>query len=86
MHVLALLVLRRIMGKLGLTRLITAQTCGKPPPSPLIVYYVPFHKAHIQMAFCPRSPEIPKVTTPTTLGTHNFVCKPPNEMKFQAKL
>jgi hypothetical protein len=24
---------------------------------PLIVYYVPFHKAHIQMAFCPKTPK-----------------------------
>ncbi len=24
---------------------------------PLIVYFVPLHEAHIQMAFCPRTPK-----------------------------
>jgi hypothetical protein len=24
---------------------------------PFIVYHVPFHKAHIQMAFCPKTPK-----------------------------
>jgi hypothetical protein len=47
---------------------------------PLIVYYVPLHEAHIQIAFCPRSLEIPKVGTPATLGPHNFVCRPPMEV------
>jgi hypothetical protein len=30
---------------------------GEATTIPLIVYYVPFHEAHIQMEFCP---EIPK--------------------------
>jgi hypothetical protein len=56
---------------------------------PLIVYYVPLHEAHIQMAFCPGtngSPKIPKVWTPTTLGPHNFVSRPPIEIRSKEKL
>jgi hypothetical protein len=43
----------------GHTRLTSAttRTWGKPPPSPFIVYSTPFHGAHIQMAFCPGTPE-----------------------------
>jgi len=46
---------------------------GEATTFPLILYYVPLHEAHIQMAFfvlrLPNgSPEIPKVGTPTTLG------------------
>jgi hypothetical protein len=44
-------------GQLGFTRLTMARTWGKPPPSPLIVYFVPFHGGHIQMAFCPKTPK-----------------------------
>jgi hypothetical protein len=62
--------------------------------SPLIVYSMPFHEAHIQMTFCFGTPkwesQIPKVGTPvtlvSTLGPHNFVCRPPIEMKLKAKL
>jgi hypothetical protein len=54
---------------------------GEVTTFPLIVYFVPLHKAHIQMAFCPRTPEIPKVGTPVTLGPHNFAYRPPIEMK-----
>ncbi len=32
------------------------------------------------------SPEIAKVGTPTTLGAHNFVCRPWIEMRSEAKL
>jgi hypothetical protein len=35
------------------------------------------------MAYCPG---IPKVGTPTTLGSHNFMCRPLITMKFEAKL
>jgi hypothetical protein len=42
------------------------------------------------MSFCPRTPkwgpEIPKIGTPTTLGAHNFVCRPSIEMRFKSKL
>jgi len=30
---------------------------GEAPTFPFILYYVPFHKAHIQMAFCPKTPK-----------------------------
>jgi hypothetical protein len=32
------------------------------------------------------NPGIPKVGTPATLGAHNFVCRPPIEMKSKSKL
>ncbi len=39
------------------------------------------------MALSPSgSPEIPKVRTLATLGAHNFVRKPPIEMRSEAKL
>jgi hypothetical protein len=53
---------------------------------PLIIYFVPFHKAHIQMAFCLKSPKIPKVGTFATLGPYNFAWKPSIEMKSETKL
>jgi hypothetical protein len=56
---------------------------GEATSFPFIVYYVLLHEAHIQMAFCL---EIPKVGTPTTLGPHNFMCRPLIEMKSKAKL
>jgi hypothetical protein len=59
---------------------------GEATTFPLIIYSAPFHEAHIQMTFCPESPEIPKVGTPTTLGPHKFVCKPLVEMKSKANL
>ncbi len=33
---------------------------GEATTFPLIVYYMPLHKTHIQMAFCPRTPKTPK--------------------------
>ncbi len=51
---------------------------GEATTFPFIVYYVPLHEAHIQMTFC--------FGTPATLRPHNFVCRPPIEMKFEAKL
>ncbi len=59
---------------------------GEATTLPLIVYYVPLHEAHIQMTFCHGSLEILKVGTPMTLGPHNFACKLPIEMRFEAKL
>jgi hypothetical protein len=43
--------------QLELTRLTTAWTSRKPPPSPIILYFAPFHEAHIQMVFCPKTPK-----------------------------
>ncbi len=66
------------------------KTWGKPALSTL--YYtlclatglVP--KCHFVMGFPNRSPEIPKVGTPATLGAHNFVYKAQIEMRSEAKL
>jgi len=49
-------------GQHGHTRLTTTRTLGKPPPSPLIVYFGPLHRAYIQMAFLSR----------TNLDSHDF--------------
>ncbi len=69
-----LLVLGQTTSKLGLIRLTTAWTWGDTTTFPLIVYSVPLHEAHIQMAFCPNGNlEIAKDGTPATLGPHNFV-------------
>jgi hypothetical protein len=63
---------------------------GEATTFPLIVYSVPLHEAHIQMAFCLGTPrdslEIPKIRTSTTLGPHNFVCRSPIEMISKEKL
>ncbi len=45
---------------------------GEATTFPHIVYYVPLHEAHIQMAFRPET-EIAKVRTLAILGPHNFV-------------
>jgi hypothetical protein len=63
---------------------------GKATTFPLIIYYTPLHKAHIQMAFCPKTPkwdpEIPKVGIPTILRPQNFVCRPLIGMRFEKKI
>jgi hypothetical protein len=41
-------------GQHGHTRVTTAWTWGKPPPSPLIVYSAPLHGGYIPMAFLSR--------------------------------
>ncbi len=88
--IVALLVLRQATGKLGFTRFTIARTWGKPPPSPL-QYTLCFSTSPTsKWHFVPRLPneslEIPKVGTFTTLGPHNFMCKPPIEMMFEAAL
>jgi hypothetical protein len=50
------LVLRQISGNPRLTRLTTARTWGKPPPSP-IYYSLRFHGTYIRMAFCLETPK-----------------------------
>jgi hypothetical protein len=59
---------------------------GETTTFPLIVFSVPLHGGHIQMAFCSKIPEIPKVGTPATLGSHNFVWKIPIAIRSQKKL
>jgi hypothetical protein len=50
---------------------------GEATTFPLIVYFVPLHEAHIQMAFCPRTPKflkfpnsaLPRLWGPITFST-----------------
>jgi hypothetical protein len=56
---------------------------GEATTFPLIVIFVPGHMAITQMSFCS---EIPKIGTLATLEAHNFVWKPPIEVRFKAKL
>jgi hypothetical protein len=78
------------MNNLGLTKLTTARTWEKPPPSPLQYILRLSMGATSKWHFVPRLPngslEIPRVETLMTLGFHNFVCKPPIAMRFEAKL
>jgi hypothetical protein len=57
---------------------------------PLIIYYVPSHgtstQCHFVLGLPNGSPEIPKIRTLATLGAHNFACRPPIEMRYEAKL
>jgi hypothetical protein len=67
----ALLVQGRAMGKHEFTRFTTAWTWEKPPPSPLIVYYVLGHEPTPKCHFVPGLPngslKIAKSGTPMTL-------------------
>jgi hypothetical protein len=66
----------RTTSKHELTRLTTARTWGKPPPSPL--YYTLClatglaPKCHFVLGTPNESPEIPTIGIPTTLGAHNL--------------
>jgi hypothetical protein len=71
--------LGRATGKLELTRLTTAWTWGKPPPSPLYYILCLFTKPTSKWHFA-------KVGTPVTLGLRNFVCRPSIEMRSKTKL
>jgi hypothetical protein len=63
---------------------------GEATTFPLILFSMPSHGASTQMSFAPKlpswSPKIPKIGTSTTLGAHNFFCKPLIEMTFEVKL
>ncbi len=78
------------MSKLELTRLTTTRTWGKPPPSPL--YYTlylsmrPTSKWHFVLGLPSENLGIPTTGTLTTLGTHNFVCRPLITMRPKPKL
>ncbi len=86
----ALLVLKRAMGNLGLTRLTMTRTWGKPPPSPL-QYTLRLSmgatsKWLFVSGFPNGSPEIPIVETLTTLGVHNFMCRSPIVIRSKENL
>jgi len=46
----------------------------------------PTPKCHFLLGLSSGSLEIPKIGTLAILDTHNFVCRPMIEMKFEAKL
>jgi hypothetical protein len=43
-------------------------------------------KCHFALAFPNGSPEILKIWILATLGAHNFVCRPPIEVRSEGKL
>ncbi len=86
----ALLVHEQVTGKHELTRLTTAQTWRKPPPSPLqytlCLATRPAPKCLFVLRLPSESPEIPKIGILATLEAHNFLCKASIEVMSQAKL
>jgi len=56
---------------------------GEITTFPFIVFFVLSHEASTQMSFCP---EILEIGIPVTLKVHNFVCRPPIEVRLTAKL
>ncbi len=85
-----LLVHERITGKHELTRFTTARTWGKPPPSPYSILYAWPRDQHPNVILSLDSQvkvlKFPKIKTFATLGVHNFVCRPPIEVRSKAKL
>ncbi len=84
------LVLGRALGDFGLTRLTTARTREKPPPSP-IQYSLRYSAAptsewHFFPGLPRRSPEIVPIWTPGILVVHNSLLKPSIEMRSEASL
>ncbi len=77
---------KRTTSKHRLMRLTMARTWGKPPPIPLIVFFVPHHEAYTQRSFCPKNPKILKIEILAILNAHNFSCKSLIEVRFKAKL
>ncbi len=76
--------------QLGHTRLITARTWGKPPPSPLYYtlqfFMVATSKWLFVLGLPNGSPEIPIVGTLAILRAHNFLCISLIVMRFEEKL
>ncbi len=63
---------------------------GEANTFPLIVFSLLGHEASTQMSFCLGIPkwdlQIPKIGTPVTLESHNFVCKSLIEVNSKAML
>jgi hypothetical protein len=74
------------MGKHGFIKLITDPDLREAITFSLIMYSMFGHGTNTQMSFYLGSPEIPKIGTPMTLEAHNFVCRPPIEVRSKAKL
>ncbi len=80
-------------GQHGHTRLTTARTWGKPPPSPLQYSLRHVSGTTSKWFFFPGlpglpagSPKIPPCGIPGTLEPHNFARRPRIEVRFEAKL
>jgi hypothetical protein len=62
---------------------------GEATTFPFILYSMPLHEAHIQMAFCPETPKWESRNSQSwdscDFGAHNFVCRPLIEMKCKEK-
>ncbi len=78
-------------GQHGHTRLTTARTWGKPPPSPLQYSLRRSAETTSKWLFFPGlpglpagSPEIPSCGTPGTLEPHNFASRPRIEVRSEA--
>ncbi len=84
------LMLGQATGNSGLTRLTTARTRGKPPPSPIqySLHYsaAPTSEWHFFLGLPKWSPETVPVQIPGTLGIHNFLLKPLIRMRSKANL
>ncbi len=64
---------------------------GEATTFPLVVYFVPSHGTSIQMSFLSQDSQVrvlkvPKLGLSRLWKTHNFVCKPPIKVRFEAKL
>jgi len=57
MHNLSTFGARTSHGQIQIHKIHRGPDLGEATTFPLIVYFVPFHKAHIQMAFCPGTPK-----------------------------
>jgi len=73
-----------------LTRFTMTQTWGKPPPSPYSILCAWPRGLHPNVILSRDSrvgsPEIFEFGTLTTLEAHNFLCRPPIEVRSKAKL
>jgi hypothetical protein len=78
------------MGNYGFTRLTTAWTWGKPPPSPYSVFYAWPHGLHPNVILFRHSQvgslEIHAIRIFATLEAHNVLCKFPMDLRSKAKL
>jgi hypothetical protein len=79
------------MGKLGLTKLITARTWGSHHLPSYNIYFLRLSMgATSKWPFVPGLPSgsfgIPIIGILATLGAHNFMCKFQIAMKFTKKL
>jgi len=57
-----------------------------PPYSILCVWPQDQHPNVIILGLPNGSPKIPTIRSLATLGAHNFACRPPIEMRYEAKL